>query len=91
MTSSDPQELTVSVLVWLAAEPELLSRFLALSGLDAGNLRAAAQEPGFPVGLLNFLMSHEPTLIKFCEDTGTAPESVATAYRKLAGGMDESA
>ena len=65
MTRNDPQQTAIEVLGWLASEPELLSRFLALSGLEASNLRAAANEPGFLVGVLSFLMTHEPTLMRF--------------------------
>ena len=86
MTSYDPQETAIAVLGWLASEPELLSRFLALSGLEASNLRAEATPPGFLVGVLSFLMTHEPTLLRFCDATGTAPEAVARAWRALGGG-----
>lgn len=87
----DADETAIAVLGWLAGEPELMGRFLALSGLEATNLRAAAAEPGFFAGLLGFLMNHEPTLIRFCEATGTAPETVARAFRTLAGPGEDGA
>jgi hypothetical protein len=37
-------------------------RFLALSGLGLGNLRAAAEEPGFLAALLDHLASDEACL-----------------------------
>ena len=73
------------MLVWLAGEPELMGRFLALTGLEAGNLREAAREPGFLAGVLGFLMSHEPTLMEFSVATGTKPETIARAFRALGG------
>ena len=88
MTRNDPQQTAIEVLGWLASEPELLSRFLALSGLEASNLRAAANEPGFLVGVLSFLMTHEPTLMRFSEATGTPPETVARAWQALGGGSE---
>ncbi|TDH39487.1 DUF3572 family protein [Pseudohoeflea suaedae] len=88
MTHNDPQQIAIEVLGWLASEPELLSRFLALSGLEASNLRAAAGQPGFLVGVLSFLMTHEPTLIRFSEASGRPPEAVARAWRELGGGSD---
>ena len=51
---ADAQETAISVLSWLAGEPELLGRFLALSGLEAHDLRSAAQDPGFFPGVPNF-------------------------------------
>lgn len=37
--SQDPQETAAAILGWLADEPEMLGRFLALSGLQANMLR----------------------------------------------------
>lgn len=88
---ADAEDTAIAVLGWLAGEPELMGRFLALSGLEASNLRAAAREPGFFAGLLGFLMNHEPTLMQFCEATGTTPETVARAYRTLAGDTGDAA
>ncbi|OCW56729.1 DUF3572 domain-containing protein [Hoeflea olei] len=79
------EETAISVLVWLAGEPELMGRFLALTGLEADNLREAAREPGFLAGVLGFLMSHEPTLMDFCAATDTRPEAVVQAFRALGG------
>ena len=82
---ADAEETAIAVLVWLAGEPELMGRFLALTGLEAGNLREAAKEPGFLAGVLGFLMSHEPTLMDFSAATGTRPEAVARAFHALGG------
>ncbi|WP_394689821.1 DUF3572 domain-containing protein [Hoeflea sp.] len=82
---ADAEDTAIAVLVWLAGEPELMGRFLALTGLEANNLRDAAQEPGFLAGVLGFLMSHEPTLMDFCAATDTKPETVTRAFQALVG------
>ncbi|WP_313617514.1 DUF3572 family protein, partial [Rhizobium sp.] len=41
----DPQETAAAILGWLANEPDMLARFLALSGLQANMLRQAAHDP----------------------------------------------
>lgn len=87
-TMADAEDTAISVLAWLASQPELMSRFLALTGLEAGNLREAAREPGFMAGVVAFLMNHEPTLMDFCASTGTSPESVRRAYHELGGNGD---
>lgn len=79
--AADPQETAIAVLGWLAGEPEMLSRFLALSGMDAGEVRKAVNDPAFLSGMLDFLMNHEPTLMAFCQASGIAPETVAAAWR----------
>ena len=87
---ADATDTAIDVLTWLAGEPEMMGRFLALTGLRIDNLRKSAGEPGFYLGLLDFLMNHEPTLIAYCEATGTKPATVARAHRTLAGpsGLD---
>jgi hypothetical protein len=83
MKSTD--ETAIAILSWLASEPELLSRFLALSGTDLGSLRKATGDPGFMGGLVAFLMDHEPTLMAFCAATQTPPEDVVRAYQAFSG------
>lgn len=82
---ADPQDVAIQVLAWLADEPDLLSRFLALSGLSHDDLRHSATEPGFLAGLLDFIMGHEPTLLAFCQASGFPPETVAAAWAKISG------
>lgn len=84
---TDPQETAIAILGWLATEPDMLSRFLALSGTTADQIRGAANDPGFLAGLLDFIMAHEPSLMAFCDATGTKPETVAAAWHKLSGPM----
>ncbi|MDX3929047.1 MAG: DUF3572 domain-containing protein [Shinella sp.] len=86
--SSDAESTAIAVLGWLANEPELLSRFLALTGVEPGAVRHAAGDPAFLAGLLDFLMSHEPTLVAFCDATGTKPEAVVRAHMVLNGPVD---
>ena len=79
----DPQETAAAILGWLANEPDMLSRFLALTGVAPGELRHAMGDTGFLAGLIDFIMGHEPTLMAFCAATDTAPETVAAAWRTL--------
>lgn len=79
--SDQAEQTAVAILGWLASEPEMLGRFLALSGLQAVQLREAVNDPGFLAGMIDFLVSHEPTLLSFCEATGTSPQTVETAWR----------
>ncbi|MFN3509316.1 MAG: DUF3572 domain-containing protein [Allorhizobium sp.] len=82
---ADAEATAVAVLGWLANEPDMLSRFLALSGVQPGQLRQAVNDPAFLAGMLEFLMQHEPTLMAFCAATESKPESVVEAYHRYAG------
>ncbi|AYG58805.1 DUF3572 domain-containing protein [Rhizobium jaguaris] len=77
--AADPQETAIAVLGWLANEPDMFGRFLALTGVEAAQVRNAINQPAFLAGMLDFLMNHEPTLLAFCQASGIAPETVAAA------------
>ena len=83
------EETAAAILGWLANEPDMLGRFLALSGVQPNQMRDAVNDPGFLAGMIDFLMAHEPTLLAFCEATETKPETVAAAWHHYSGpGLD---
>ncbi|MFC0244249.1 DUF3572 domain-containing protein [Falsochrobactrum ovis] len=86
MSQAEAENLAISALAWLAQDKDLLPRFLALTGIEAASIRSAAQEPGFLAGVLQFFLGHEPTLLRFCEESGTEPASVERAVVLLPGG-----
>ena len=82
------QSLAIQALGFIAADPELLPRFLAITGIEATAIRQAAREPGFLAGVLQFICAHEPTLLRFSEETGISPGQVVSALRDLPFGDD---
>ncbi len=76
--------LAVEALTYIAADPPTLARFMSLSGLEVGNLRAAAAEPGFFLGVLDFLSGDEALLLAFAANAGRDPTTIARARRILA-------
>jgi Protein of unknown function (DUF3572) len=88
ITFDDAQTLAINSLVFLAEDSELLSRFLALTGITADQIRTAASEPGFLAGVLQFYLAHEPTLMRYCEATETDPALFQEALRLLPGGQE---
>lgn len=79
------EEIAISALGFIAGDSDRLGRFLALTGLDPGELRTAAGRPGFFVAVLDHVCAHEPDLIAFAEHAGLAPEKVDAARRALSG------
>lgn len=77
------EALAIRALGFIAADPDLLPRFLAITGIDASAIRQAAREPGFLAGVLQFIAAHEPTLMRFSEESGTPPQDVGTALQAL--------
>jgi len=84
----DPEGLAISALLFIAAETETLSRFLELTGLDPGDVRAAASDKRFLLALLDFLMADEPLLLAFAASEALPPETVVAAHRKLHEAVD---
>jgi hypothetical protein len=77
--------LAVTALGFIAAEPERLGRFLALSGIGPDSIRAAAREPQFLVGVLDHITSDERLLLAFAAENDIDPEAVMRARDVLAG------
>ncbi len=84
----DAEALAVSALAFIASDPVLLPRFLALTGIEAAAIRRAAREPGFLAGVLRFVVAHEPTLLCFAEQAGIEPATVGAALQALPTGDD---
>ncbi len=83
VSRDEAESLAIEALGFLAGDPELLSRFLALTGIAPESLRAAAAQPGFLGGVLAFVAGHENTLTDFAAAAGKTPETVAAAHRAL--------
>ena len=79
------RELAIVALGYIASDPEQLSRFLALTGIDPSAIRAAAEEPGFLAGVLTYISGNERTLVAFAAHAGVGPEEVEKARQILSG------
>lgn len=86
MSGEEAEALAIGALGFIAGDPTLLDRFLALTGIEAAQIRRAAREPGFLAGVLGFIAAHEPTLLAFCAATGANPASVGDAIACLPQG-----
>lgn len=82
------EELAISALAFLAGNPEALGRFLSLTGIGPADLRAAAREPGFLAGVLEFFLADESLLLAFVEEAQIRPTMVAAARHVLSGDTD---
>ncbi len=78
------QAIAISGLQRLADDDDLLMRFCNLTGLLANEIREAALQPNFLVGVLDFYLSYEPDLLAWTEAENINPENVAVARQTLA-------
>jgi hypothetical protein len=88
LTREEAEALALAALEFLSGEGERIGRFLALSGLDPGNLRKAAAEPGFLPGVLDYVAGEEALLLAFAEEARVPPERIGAARHLLAPEAD---
>ena len=79
------EALAVAALAFIAGEPERLGRFLAMSGIGPESIRAAAREPQFLLGVLDYLAADELLLIAFAAENTIPPSAVMEARDTIAG------
>ncbi len=77
--------LALQALAWLVGRPEDIDRFLAGSGLDAGELRRAAGDRHLLESVLAFLLANEGLLLEFCQDASILAQTVHLARYRLEG------
>lgn len=88
MNQESAELLAISGLQFIAIDPDLFSRFSGISGIEAHQLRDAAQEPGFLAGVLRFILAHEPTVLAFAQHENINPNDIRKAIAALPGGDD---
>jgi hypothetical protein len=79
------EELAIAALGFIAAEPERLGRFLAVTGIGPQSIREAAREPQFLAGVLDHIAGDERLLLAFAAETTIDPGDVIPARDTLAG------
>jgi hypothetical protein len=84
LTKEQAEAIGVAGLSYLAAEPERIGRFLAVTGLGPENIRAAAKEPSFLPALLDYLLANEHELVAFAAEMDLEPGSIIAARNLLA-------
>ena len=83
LTKDAAEKMAAEVLGFLAENAAHLGRFLALSGLSPGTLRAAAKEPQFLAALLDYLLADEAALLAFAAKSGHEPSAIVQAQKLL--------
>lgn len=86
LTNDAAAALALQALAWTLAEPARADRLLALTGLDAGELRARAGEPALLAAAIGFLENHEADLVACAAAIDTRPDALVAARAVLDGG-----
>lgn len=89
LTKALAESLAVEVLGFLARDPATIGRFLSVSGLEPGGVRAAAEESGFLAAVLDYLACDEGLLLAFAKSAGHDPATLVKARELLSPPAEE--
>ena len=89
MTSETHEIIAIQALGFVLNQDSLRDRFIALSGVDAAQLKDMLSDHAALASILEFLISHEPDLIAAAEDQSAKPEDLIKAWRALGGGKGQ--
>jgi hypothetical protein len=89
MPKEAAEALAIQALTFIAADGERLGRFLAATGIGPAEIRGAAREPGFMLGVVEFLGGDEALLTAFAAEHGFDPADIGKAAIVLGGGQWE--
>jgi hypothetical protein len=85
MPKEAAEALAIQALTFIAGEPERLGRFLAVTGIGPAEIRMAAGEPGFLIGVLDYLAADDRLLATFAAEAGFEPADIGKAHAVLGG------
>jgi Protein of unknown function (DUF3572) len=85
-TRQQAEGLAIQALTFIAGDPERLGRFLAITGIGPGEIRAAAREPGFLAGVLEYMASDDRLMSAFAAENNLNPADLDRSRVALAGG-----
>jgi hypothetical protein len=85
-TREQAEGLAIQALTFIAGDPERLGRFLAITGIGPGEIRAAAREPGFLAGVLEYLASDDRLFSAFAAENNLNPADLDRSRVALGGG-----
>ena len=86
MKQESAETIALTALGWLAGNDELLPVFLGSTGASAGDLRRAAEDPGFLGAVLDFILMDDAWITAFCDSERLPYDSLLQARHALPGG-----
>ena len=89
LTRERAEGLAIWALAFIAGDGERLGRFLAVTGIGPAEIRAAAREPGFLAGVLEYMASDDRLITAFAAENNLNPSDIDRSRVALAGGHGE--
>ncbi len=86
MDVSIAEMIAINGLSFLARDPEVLGRFIALTGADLSQLRQTEIDRSFLAGVLDYYLTDEPLLLAYAAEADINPADIGLARAALDGG-----
>ena len=83
MTREHAETIALNGLVFLAARPDDIERFLRNTGIDAAELRQRAADPDVLRAVLEYILAGDATTTGFCQDQGLDSRDLHAASHVL--------
>lgn len=77
--TEDRAALALSALSWTLSDDARASRFLSLTGIEPGDLRARIADPALHEAVFAFLQAYQPDLVACAEALAIKPERLVPA------------
>ena len=85
LTREQAEALAIQALTFIGADEGRLGRFLAVTGIGPAEIRAAARQPGFLSGVLEYMASDDRLIAAFAGENNLDPADVDRGRVALAG------
>ncbi|MGZ3216431.1 DUF3572 domain-containing protein [Paracoccus sp. T5] len=85
ITQQRARDLAVDILLHLANDPEELTQFLSVSGLQPADLRSLQDRPEVALFLLDFLAEDDRRICDFAAALNMRPQDIMAARTVLSG------
>lgn len=85
MPKEAAETLAIQALGFIADDPERLTRFFSITGLDPSGIRGEIGEPGFLAGVLAYLASDEKLATEFIAHAACPADDIFRAHAALGG------
>ena len=83
LTQKEAESLAIQALAFIAGDSARIGPFLAATGIGPEMIRAAAREPNFLRGVLDYMASDDGLLVAFATEAGINPFDIPIARDAL--------
>ena len=83
LTTEGAEAVALLAVGFVAADDELLSQFLAVTGSDVEGLRLRVADRDLLIGVLDFVLADDGAVVAFSRQNGFAPETPLQARERL--------